>query len=241
MLIFLDESGNHNLDVTKFDNIYNIFVLWGICFSEESYKIFDTKFRALKKNFFWNEEYILHTVEITRPSKAKDSLTKQFNNSKFRTAFYEAMNLLIAESDFSLIVCAIKKEQLVQKYHYPEDPYHFAFDNIMNRSLRKVRGWCIRIFPENRDNTEDRKLEIRLLEMKVSGTYFYRGSEIAKQVEEFRFVRKWENQSGSQLADLLVTPIWRHLIWKSPRPWHEISYEVIKQKITRSDDFTIFP
>jgi hypothetical protein len=178
---------------------------------------------------------------MTRPSKAKDELTKQFNNSDFRTVFYREMNALIEESDFSLIVCAIQKDKLVQKYHYPEDPYHFAFDNIINRSLRKTRWGYISLFPENRDNTEDRKLEIRLLEMKVSGTSFYRGAEIAKQVKEFRFVRKWENQSGSQLADLLVTPIGRHLIWKSPRPWHEISYEVIKTKITRSDDFTLFP
>ncbi len=111
-----------------------------MCFNIESYNTFDAKFRALKKKYFGSETYILHTVEITRPSKAKDEKTKFFNDRKFREEFYNEMNMLITESNFSLIVCAIQKDELVRKYHYPEDPYHFAFDNLINRSLRKSRG-----------------------------------------------------------------------------------------------------
>lgn len=47
--------------------------------------------------------------------------------------------------------------------------------------------------------------------------------------------------SGSQLVDLIVTPLGRHFIGKTPREGNEIDYEVIKTKITRTDDLTIFP
>ena len=97
------------------------------------------------------------------------------------------------------------------------------------------------IYPEHRDNTEDRKLEIALLEMKVTGTRFYHGREVAEKIRDFRLTGKQENLSGSQLVDLIVTPIGRHLQGKTPRLDHEISYEVIKTKVQRSDDMTIFP
>ena len=150
---------------------------------------------------------MLHTVEITRPSKAKDPRTKLFNDKPFRQSFYADVNELIRTSDCSIVVCAIEKARLIQQYVNPEDPYHFSFENIVNRALRKAQGGGVRLFPENRDNAEDRLLELRLLEMKVSGTRFYRGSDVARKIDEFRFVRKGENQSGSQLADLIVTPI----------------------------------
>lgn len=184
---------------------------------------------------------MLHTSEITRPSKATDDRTRLFNDSSFREHFYRDMNLLLDTSLFSVIVCAIEKDKLIQKYINPEDPYHFSMENILNRSFRKARGDVIRLFPEHRDNPEDRKLELRILQMKVSGTQFYRGVEVAEKIDEFRFMKKSENHSGSQLVDLIVTPIGRHILSKTPRPGNEVDYEIIKKKITRSDDFTIFP
>lgn len=67
----------------------------------------------------------------------------------------------------------VEKERLLDKYVKPTDPYHFSFENIINRTFRKARGELIDFYPEHRDNNEDRLLEITLLEMKVAGTRFY--------------------------------------------------------------------
>lgn len=241
MIVFLDESGNHNLDRTKLDNFYNLFVLGAVCFQEPAYEAFDRAFRTLKVKHFWSDDYIIHTQEITRPNKSKDARSKLFNDPVFRKAFYTDMNELIASSDFSVISCIVEKEKLMQEYVVPADPYHFSFENIINRLLRKSKWEKLDIFPEHRDNAEDRKLEIALLEMKVTGTRFYHGREVADKIRDFRLTGKQENLSGSQLADLLVTPIGRHLLSKVPRPDHEISYEIVKKKIQRHDDMTIFP
>ena len=43
MLVFIDESGDHNLDLNNSDNQYNVFVLVAICFKDQEYYInFDT-------------------------------------------------------------------------------------------------------------------------------------------------------------------------------------------------------
>ena len=52
LLAFIDESGNHNLDITKLDNIYNVFVLGAVCFTDVAYAEFDRRFKELKRRHF---------------------------------------------------------------------------------------------------------------------------------------------------------------------------------------------
>jgi hypothetical protein len=241
MLVFLDESGNHNLDRTKFDNFYNLFVLWAVCFSDENYRIFDAAFRSLKVKYFTDDSYIIHTQEITRPNRSKDFRSRQFNDPDFRASFYNDLNILIEQTEFSIVCCVIEKEKLLEKYVRPADPYHFSFENIINRTFRHSQGELIDFYPEHRDNNEDRLLEIALLEMKITGTRFYSGRVIAEKIRNFRLTQKDENMSWSQLIDLVVTPIGRHFLGKTPRVGNEVDYEVLKKKIKKSDDLTLFP
>jgi hypothetical protein len=61
-------------------------------------------------------------------------------------------------------------------------------------------------------------------------------------ITKFELVDKLENLSGNQLADLVVTPIGRHIIGKKPKlKGNEIEYEILKTKIKRPDHFVIFP
>jgi len=51
MLVFIDESGDHNLDITRSDNLYNVFVLAAICFiNRKDYENFDQSFKQIKKD-----------------------------------------------------------------------------------------------------------------------------------------------------------------------------------------------
>lgn len=241
MLIFIDESGDHNLSLQKLDNKYNLFVLGAFCISEEDYIMFEKKFNTLKTEFFGSYDFIIHTAEITRPNRSEDPRNKFFNNPDFRKKFYSAMNELIAETHFSLIICAIDKEKLIKKYgeFNAEDPYLFSIENLLNRILWKNKTGN-KIFPEKRGYPLDNMLELQILKYKTSWTAFHRGAEVSKWVEEFVMKDKKANLAGQQMIDLLVTPIGRHILGKPYREGNEIDYNIIKTKIARKN-FTIFP
>ena len=118
MIVFIDESGDHNLSQAHLDNIYNTFVLAAVSFkSSNAYKDFDMKFKQLKTNLFGTKEFIIHTSEITRPNKSKDQLNLMFNDQEFRNNFYTQMNKLISESDFVIIPRVIDKYSFSKKYN----------------------------------------------------------------------------------------------------------------------------
>ena len=136
-LVFIDESGDHNLNKSSLDGLYNIFVLVAVVFSEDNYQIFNQKFRAIKQTLRGDDNLILHTAEITRPNKSKDKRNFLFNNQTFRTDFYQQINQLIQKSEFSIIHCIIEKDKLIQNYGIQaEDPYLFSFENLLNHILR---------------------------------------------------------------------------------------------------------
>lgn len=240
-LVFIDESGDHNLNKSSLDGLYNIFVLVAVVFSEDNYQIFNQKFRAIKQTLRGDDNLILHTAEITRPNKSKDKRNFLFNNQTFRTDFYQQINQLIQKSEFSIIHCIIEKDKLIQNYGIQaEDPYLFSFENLLNHILRTTWWGRCGIYPEKRSHVEDIKLETMLLKLKTMGTAYYTGSEIQNRIDEFRFTKKEENKSWSQLVDLIASPIGRHYLGKKVKPWNEVDYEIIKQKFTNGGT-TIFP
>lgn len=242
MRIFIDESGDHNLDPTKVDNIYNVFVLSAVCFTEDAYNKFDTNFNELKRNLFDTDNIILHTAEITRPSKSKNKLNERFNDRNFRASFYKEMNTLIARAEFNLVTCAVRKNEMFSVYgENTEDPYIFSFNFLLNRLLRYCRDGNANIYPEKRGFVPDANLELAMLHAKTAGTRFYKGVEVSRRVTEFVLKDKKENLSGLQLADLVATPIGRHVLGREPKPaGNEITYADLKEKI-RHGDFAVFP
>ncbi len=243
MISFIDESGDHNLNLENLDNQYNVFVLAAVIFRDEDYDKFDRNFRRLKREIFNDDNYIIHTAEITRPSKGNDKRTKQFYNKEFRVNFYNKINDLIEETNFKIASCAIKKGEIVDAYGtYAEDPYILSFENVLNRILFecKYNGKC-KIYPEKRTHTENVKLELNFLKLKNSGTRFFRGVEVDRKISEFALNDKKTNMSGLQLADLIVSPIGRHVIGKKPKPkGSEVPYSLVKSKF-RYKSFTVFP
>ena len=233
-IAFIDESGDHNLSIQKLDNLYNVFVLCAVLFHEESaYFEFDKTLKKLKQEYFGSADLILHTREMNRPDYSTNVLYQKFKKNDFRSSFYDAINNLIDQTDFSVIATVINKIQLVEKYgEFAQDPYLLSFDSVLNRILFDSKD-KVKIYPESRCNSENNKLEIAFLHTKVTGTRFIKGAEISKRVIDFKLLQKSTNSSGLQLADLVATPIGRHILGKFPKPKNEVSYSTIKQKIRR--------
>ncbi len=243
MLVFIDESGDHNLDLNNSDNQYNVFVLVAICFKDQQcYRNFDMEFKSLKKAFFGTDQFILHTSEITRPNKSRNELNLKFNSRNFRQEFYTAVNDIIERTDFVVIPRAIDKTKFVDRYtDIPPDPYLFSFDYILNRIFFDTpRRSKIMIYPEERCAAENQRLITLYERVSKIGTKFISAREIRKRISKFELISKNQNFSGLELADLIASPIGRHIIGKKPRLGHEVSYSVIKKKF-RQGKLEIFP
>jgi Protein of unknown function (DUF3800) len=102
MFVFIDESGNHNLNYLGNQDPYHIFVLGGVIFDDIEYAKFDLEFKALKLRFFGTEEFVLHTKEITRPNRSTNDLNLKFNDPEFRQEFYTALSDLISGTNFKI-------------------------------------------------------------------------------------------------------------------------------------------
>lgn len=236
--VFIDESGDHCLSPQSINNSYNIFVLAAVCFnSEKAYEEFDLKFRKLKLDLFGTEDFIVHTGEINRPSKAKDKLNRKFLGTDFRNKFYQQTNELIKTTDFSIIARAINKKTFIQKYPSGNpNPYLFCFDYLLNRIIfDSPKNQTVEIYPEQRTNKDNTTFIKQFKKAKRSGTKLLPARKIRRKIINFELSNKKLNISGSQLVDLVVTPIGKHLLSKSPKPGNEIDYSIISKKIRRGN------
>jgi hypothetical protein len=237
--VFIDESGDHNLDLATLDNQHNIFALAAVCFTDEDYLIFDKRFREVKLSLFGTDSFIIHTAEITRPNRSKNPLNLKFNDPLFRYKFYTKMIELIQQTNFCIQACIVQKDRLIQQYVQPHDPYHFSFENVLNKILRWTGRNPCKIYPEKRDRIQNLQLEHHYLGLKITGTKFYKPKEIEPLIEEFVLKDKALNLSGNQLADLIVSPIARHHLKRPEKKYgNEIPYKEIKKKIRGE---TVFP
>ena len=242
--IFIDESGDHNLKLKTSDNTYNAFVLAAVCFKDdESYMVFDREFRDLKERLFGDGNYHVHTAEINRPGRAINPLTRKFFDVQFRAEFYREMNSLIERTPIKIIAAAVRKDEVTE---LPEDsqndPYLLTFEFVLNQALILCgpKRTC-RIYPEKRTHTENNKVEIAMIRAKNAGIKSFKGADVAARIEEFVLKDKKDNLSGLQLADLVVSPIGRHILGKPPKPdGNEIRYSLVQTKVSRQD-FLIHP
>ena len=241
MLAFIDESGDHNLDLALSDNIYNIFVLGAVLIDDDVYKALDTEFREFKKSFFGAEDFIVHTKELTRPTNTKsDPRNSIMRIPQRRAEFYDWINAFISRSKIRAVFTVIQKVPFYHKYKTPFDPYELAFENILNRILYYGKDNQIDVYPECRETYLDRKLQGEFAKYSIAGTQFHSGEEITRRIRKFECRHKNTNMSGLQFADLLVNPVGRHFLGFPPKPaGNEVPYEVVREKLAGSEKLSI--
>ncbi|NBD74024.1 DUF3800 domain-containing protein [Patescibacteria group bacterium] len=212
MLVFVDETGDHNLNIV--DPTYPLFILGALVIDEVNYRNLVHEIDHVKDKYFGSPVFILHSSELKRPlDKRSDPRNKPMLDPKVRSNFYSDMNKLVLESiDFGLVVCCIDKETMVQAYKYPHDPYHFSFENLLNRMLRSTGSVC-KIQAEQRGSELDTELFAEYERLCRTGIRFY-DSSIVKTRTSLELVNKKENHAGLQLVDLLIANIARSILGK---------------------------
>lgn len=227
-VLFLDESGDHNLVVI--DPQYPMFVLGGVIMDEEYAKEeLELELERFKRDLFGTPDIILHTADITRNRNGFEGL----KDTAFRERFYDALNSMLRRLHFSVVACAIRKDQHLSRYGLAAvDPYLLSLDILVERfcfDIGSVSGGGV-IVAEKRGPTLDRQLELAWLNLKIQGTRFLQASAIEDRIVGLNLRSKSQNIAGLQLADLVVSPIGRHVLGKPDKE----DWEVVQEKFRRS-------
>lgn len=226
-LFFLDESGDHSLE--RIDADYPVFVLGGIVVDRAYYRsVIEPRVRTLKEDFLGDAEVILHTTDIIRAKNGFEPL----RDPKTRAGFYEELNALMWELEYMVVACAIKKDaHLAQDTANAVDPYGYALEVVVERFCHEVGdiedGGMI--FAERRRPDLDDALEAQWRSLRERGAGDMRDGTVDNRIVDLSLKSKKPNTAGLQLADLVVSPIGRHIIGKPPqRDW-----EIVASKFRR--------
>ena len=227
-VLFLDESGDHNL--TVIDPEYPIFVLGGVIV-DQAYA--DGELTAalneFKSTMFGRADIVLHTADITRNRNGFEGMS----NPLFRAQFYRRLNTLMRELSYSVVACVIRKDYYLSLYGRTAiDPYLLSFDVMVERLCWEIGPGATggEIVAERRDPTLDRLLDVAWLNLKIQGTHYMQASQINDRILSLSLRDKKDNIGGLQLADLVVSPIGRHFLGKTDRE----DWSIVEGKIWRN-------
>lgn len=229
-ILFLDESGDHNL--TKIDPTHPIFVLGGII-ADKKYAEgeMQEKVSKFKREVFGRDDLCLHTADFTRQRNGFERMKER----NFCEDFYQKLNELIAGLDIKIIACAVRKEMHFTKYGIGAiDPYHLSLNVLVERFCFEMEGDSAKsqglIIAEKRSSELDRQLDLAWLNLKISGTKYKKASEIDRAISSLNLKSKSDNMAGLEIADVVVTPIARSILQRKSR----VSLDAIKGKMRRS-------
>lgn len=226
-ILFLDESGDHSL--AKIDAQYPVFVLGGIIADRDYAKgEMMEKVRAFKRKHLGREDIVLHTADITRNKNGFERMKE----TPFREDFYAGLNALMRELEYKVVACGIRKDEHLKKYDISAlDPYFLSLEVLVERFCFEVGnedggGFIV---AEKREPTLDNQLELAWLNLKVQGTRFLQAKQISHRIGGLALRDKEAGIAGLELADLVVSPIGRHILGKAPRE----DFRIVESKFRR--------
>jgi len=182
----------------------------------------------MKERLFGRTDIILHTSDITRNRNGFERL----KDADFRARFFAELNELMRQAEYKVVACVIKKEAHLARHGVAAlDPYLLSLRLLVERFCFEVgnREAGGAIVAEKRGQPLDHELEIAWLEMKVSGTRYLQAKDLERRIAGLNLRSKSSNIAGLQLADLIVSPIGRKILGKSPKE----DYAIIETKFRR--------
>ena len=229
-VMFLDESGDHTL---KYINpAYPLFVLGGVII-DRSYvrSVVEPDMRRFKQQYFGRDDVILHTVEMRNGTGNYAFLA----DPTIRTRFYSELNGLLLGWDYTVVACVINKSNHLARYGaHAADPYHFSLDILIERFC-----WVLNsdldggfVCAEKRGEPLDRNLMNAWEHIRTRGTGATSAVVIDERIVGLDLRDKKPNLAGLQLADLVITPIGRHVAGQTPKP-AQVQWSVVERKLRR--------
>ena len=234
--LFIDETGDHSL--SNIDENFPIFLIGGVLISEEEYLLLQNKMNNFKVKFFNTTNIILHSRDIRKINPPFQVLF----DLEVKKQFYEKLNQIIVNTDFTIIPVAIMKEEHIKRYGRTADnPYTIALSFLLERVIYDcdALGNCdeVEIIIEKRGKREDSELFSVYQKIMSRGTWYVRAERFTKLFSSICFKDKKDNDIGLQLSDLVSYPIARKML---DEDLNNPAFELIKNKI-RENGWKKFP
>ena len=188
----------------------------------------ENQVRQFKQQWLGRTDIPLHTADMTRNKNGYERL----KDAAFRQDFYGALNRLMESLEYQVVACAIRKEDHLQKYDIGAlDPYFLSLEVLAERLCFEVgnREHGGHIVAESREPTLDRQLEIAWLNLKVQGTRFLKPVQFNHRIGGLALRNKKHCIAGLELADLVVSPIGRHVMGKQAKE----DFRIVEKKFRR--------
>jgi len=224
--LFLDESGTS--DLTNIDPSFPVLALTGLLITDESYEKLKAQVAGLKTKYFPGKSVVLHRRDMRKYERGFEI----FFDDNIKRNFYNDLNSILTEADYTLISSVIDKKRHIEQYgKLADDPYEIALTFIMERALfeaDELHADNARVFIESRGKREDTIIAKRY------NTILYRGS----QTDSARFRRlfdtnlgvrhKTDYEIGIEIADLCAYPIAKYVL-NNNEP--NLPFDIIKPKL----------
>lgn len=232
--LFIDESGDHNLNLSKIDPTFPFFVLTGIIFERGEYLRLKGEWLNLKKKVFNTNKVIIHSAELTRPNKSKQPQIKELTNKKLRSRFYFKVNIILKNHSWSFLAFVIDKPKFSKLFpEYPPDPYFLSFSYLISKFAEKLnRRETGKIFVEKRNGLFDKQFMLAWKNAYDSRVGLVTNKELKEHNIYMPYMhnKSWDN-TGLELADVISYRISRKFSGKVDKtPGNEIDISVIKGK-----------
>ncbi len=225
-LVFVDESGDHNL--TQIDPQFPVFVLLFAIIHKTAYvEHVCPDLQRFKFEFWGHDEVVLHEHEIRKPFGEFLFLLQKPVRERFLAALtHQMVNLPTA-----VIAVVIDKPAYASRYHQPVNPYDYALEAGLERVFRHLEGLgqpasSTPIIVEKRGRREDAELELAFRRVCDGANAMHKPLPL-----QLVMIPKASNSAGLQLTDLMARPVaLRHLRPDQPNR----AYDIIETKFRRS-------
>lgn len=228
--LYIDECGDQNLE--NFNPEFPIFTLCGVLVSRENRRKLEAAFISLKKEFWGDENVVIHSRDIRRCKKEFINLL----NSDVKQRFYNRINeILTCNEAYVIVACSILKEPFIRLFSNTEDVYGLSLSYLLERSIFCVddieNEAVIDVIFEKRGKLEDRNLTQFYNGLRVTGTKWVTSERLCKRIGSFTARSKKDNLIGLQIADLIAYPIARKVL--SPQSTNP-AFDIIRPSIYSS-------
>ena len=229
-VLFLDESGDHNL--VAIDDNYPVFVLGGVIVDADYARGPLTEaINQFKYELFGRTDLVLHTADIVRNRNGFEKL----RNVDFRTHFYNELNSLLRNLRYEVVACAFHKRSYRERYGVNAiSPYSLGLTVMVEVFCDAARpdadGGTVII--EKRGEPLDRDVEESWRMLRANGSRYAEAAMIRSTIAALELRDKKENLAGLQLADLVTSPIGRHILGKPDKE----DWQIVQEKFRRGPD-----
>lgn len=215
MLVFLGESGRHDMDPEAFREQVPIFAQAACMFEPQHYK-----------------EQVAPLVGDLKAQYSGQGDPAE--DPEGRAHYYEDLAGVISESKFTIVAGSIDKVKQWERYGGPQNPYELTLTFIMERLvlLLAQSDHTCRLITQSRGEEPDRELRAVYDRLVTDGTEHLRAIAFEKLIGRPEFVPGTAGETGLYFADLVAAATARKTLGEKKSD--TVHWDFLAEKFCRS-------